>query len=169
MGLRPTPYFLFGVRKGSEKDITRLRRFFLHPHIMFFKPPIHRLHTVLLKKLIGLGKVSAPEKAVIRRKRAGVSGSKYQVAGIVNYFGFFSGVCAPEKIYYGVGLFIYALYYPVGKYFPALSPMAVRLTPPYREGVVQKEHSLFRPAGKLPVRARGNAQIRLQLDQKSVV
>jgi len=28
VGLCPTPYFLFGVQKGSEKDIPRLRRFF---------------------------------------------------------------------------------------------------------------------------------------------
>ncbi len=37
-GLCPTPYFLFGVRKGSEKNIARLRRF------LFFYSSVVILH-----------------------------------------------------------------------------------------------------------------------------
>jgi len=36
VGLCPTPQFLFGVQKGTEKDNARLRRFFC-----FFTIPIH--------------------------------------------------------------------------------------------------------------------------------
>jgi len=34
VGLCPTPQFLFGVQKGTEKDGARLRRFFLYKEII---------------------------------------------------------------------------------------------------------------------------------------
>lgn len=59
------------------------------------KTPVYRSHTRFLKQFIGLGKMLAAKKSVIRRKRTRMRRSQLMMLGICYKLSLIPGVCPP--------------------------------------------------------------------------
>ena len=104
--------------------------------------------------------MAAAEKSAICRKRAWVHGYELFMYRVCNDTRLFLGVCAPKQKNYWRFLAVKLGNHSVGKYFPALILMAVRLTRPHGKHGVQQQHALLSPACA-PARVRGMGPVLL--------
>ena len=58
--------------------------------------PVYGRFAVSDEKIVGFGKMFTPEKAVVRRQRAGVGAFQYEVAVCVDEFFLAASVAAPK-------------------------------------------------------------------------
>ena len=102
----------------------------------------------------------AAEEPAVGRKRARVRGRKYQVATVGGDERLlFDGETAPEQEYKVLAHFGEALDDGVGELLPADSGVACRHVGAHRQGGVQQQDSLVRPAFEVPVRGRRDAEV----------
>lgn len=89
--------------------------------------PVNRLHSMLLKKLIGFTKMLATKKASVSRQRAWMRCCQYQMLWICKHRNLRLRRTPPEHIYYRSVLLIYSLYDCIRELLPAVSLMRVCL------------------------------------------
>ena len=85
--------------------------------------PVNRLHSMLLKKLIGFTKMLATKKASVSRQRAWMRCCQYQMLWICKHRNLRLRRTPPEHIYYRSVLLIYSLYDCIRELLPAVSLM----------------------------------------------
>lgn len=89
--------------------------------------PVNRLHSMLLKKLIGFTKMLTAKKASVSRQRAWMRCCQYQMLWICKHRNLRLRRTSPKHIYYRSVLLIYSLYDCIRELLPAVSLMRVGL------------------------------------------
>src|SRR5690554_1675912 len=106
--------------------------------------------------------MAATEKAPMRRKRAGMSCSQYEMVAIGDQSLLCFSRVAPQQKHDGLCASIQPLNYAVGKDLPTLASMRSGCACPHRQTSIEKKYSLFGPGNQAAVVRYKTAQVVLE-------
>ena len=113
--------------------------------------PVNRLHSMLLKKIIGFTKMLTAKKTSVCRQRAWMRCCQYQMFWICKHRNLRLRRTSPEHIYYRSVLLIYSLYDCIRELLPAVSLMRVSRTFYSREypSSVKTRQQIYKTGSKI--------------------
>ena len=119
--------------------------------------------SVLLKNLVGFREMPAPEKSAVGGEGRGVRGGEHVVFGGVDQLDFGLCVRAPEEEHDAAAFLGEAGDGGVGEGLPAVPLVRAGLVRPYRQGGVEQQHALPRPAVEVASQGDGHPDVGMQL------